>query len=415
MEQLRRILQEGARKVREYNSRDVVLLHHNDSDGLAAGAVLLKTFLRAGYQVERFALEKPYPEVLLKVFDENTKKLIVFADFAGRIAPLIASLNNGKNLVVILDHHRAEPSPHGTVINLDPDIFGIRGDRDISASVLCYLFAREFYPGNNDLAHIAAFGGIADFYYVDGQVHGFNRICVEEAIEGGSMRGSSSPSSSAIKGGKEEFFISLGGIEEKVTDLYRAIDIAGGAGFYNGGPELGISILLEGMTDKKMKELEKLRDMKTLLFKKETGMIKKTGLKNTGDIRWFDTADRLSPMGVKMIGVFCEEILEMDFMDGNTYLAGFQHIPDHIPGFGPVKMGQTKVSMRCSGPLSEKILRGQMPGMDEFLPAAALSLGGFADACHRIAAAVTVRQGREEEMMIRAQEILHNKLKGTGC
>jgi hypothetical protein len=408
MKQFWRVLQEGAKKVREYNSRDVILLHHNDSDGLAAGAVLLKTFQRAGYEVDRLALEKPYPEVLSKIFDENTKKLIVFADFAGRIAPLIASLNNGKNLVVILDHHRAEPSLHGTVINLDPDIFGIRGDRDISASVLCYFFAREFCPGNNDLVHIAAFGGIADFYYVDGQVHGFNKLCVEEAVERGSMR-------SAITGGKEEFFISLGGVEEKVTNLCRTIDVAGGVGFYNGGPELGISILLEGMADKKRETLENLKDMKTLLFKKETGMIKKTGLKSTGDIQWFDTAGRFSPMGVKTIGLFCEEILEMDFINSNKYLAGFQHIPDHIPGFGPVKMGQTKVSMRCSGPLSEKILRGKMPGMDEFLPGAALDLGGFADACHRIAAAVTVKQGREEEIMIRAQEILHNKLKGTGC
>jgi single-stranded DNA-specific DHH superfamily exonuclease len=399
MEQFHDALKNSVKRIEKYNSRDLILLHHNDSDGLTSGAILLKSFLRGGYRVNRLSLEKPYPEVLLKLFNENRGKLIVFADFAGRIAPLIGSFNRGNNLVLILDHHRAEPSTHGSVINLDPDLFGLKGDWDISASVLCYHFAKELHVKNNDLVHIAAFGGIADFYCFDKQVHGLNKLCVEEAIGAGSLR-------SAVQNGEEEFFIRLGDVEKKVTDLYRAIDVAGGAGFYSGGPELGISILLNGITDKKMKALEKLQRLKTVLFEKETRRLKRTGLKSTGDIQWFDVADRFSPMGVKMIGIFCEEIVEMDFVDKNKYIAGFQHIPDYIPGFGPIEMGQTKVSMRASRSLSENILNKSKPGMDEFFPAAALSLEGFADACHRIAAAVTVKKGKEEALMLASQKIL---------
>ena len=60
-------------------------------------------------KVRRFCLEKPYPAVLKKVFEQEGG-LIVFADFAGRIAPLISELNQGRNLTLILDHHVAEAS-----------------------------------------------------------------------------------------------------------------------------------------------------------------------------------------------------------------------------------------------------------------------------------------------------------------
>jgi single-stranded DNA-specific DHH superfamily exonuclease len=68
---------------------------------------------------------------LAKVYEQEGSVLI-FADFAGKIAPLISDLNSGRNLTLILDHHVAEPSTDPKVHNLDPDLFGLKGDRDIS-------------------------------------------------------------------------------------------------------------------------------------------------------------------------------------------------------------------------------------------------------------------------------------------
>src|SRR6056297_2086175 len=81
-------------------SRKIVLLHHNDTDGLSSGTILLNAFEHAGYTVERFSLEKPYPQVLEKLFARKGE-IIVFADFAGKIAPLIAAKNKQENLVII--------------------------------------------------------------------------------------------------------------------------------------------------------------------------------------------------------------------------------------------------------------------------------------------------------------------------
>jgi len=87
--------------------RDVEVLHHNDADGLSSGAILTRAFERKGFSVHRVCLEKPYPAVLERIF-EDQDRLIVLTDFAGRIAPLISDLNRGRNLVLILDHHKAE-------------------------------------------------------------------------------------------------------------------------------------------------------------------------------------------------------------------------------------------------------------------------------------------------------------------
>ena len=397
-------LRKGIERVRKYPSKEIILLHHNDSDGLTSGAILLKAFGRAGYDVKRYSLEKPYPAVLDKLFRENKVKIIVFADFAGRIAPMISTLNSGRNLVLLLDHHRAEKATDDSVLNLDPDLYGLRGDRDISASVVCYYFARELDSANKDLVHIAAFGGIADFYYLDRKVHSCNRECFEEAVGAGLMRSES-------RDGEERFIVRLGEKEVDVVDFYPSLDIAGGAGFYGGGPELGISILLEGLDSDKLARIEDLGKTKERIFSAELERIKNGGINETGNIQWFDAGERFSPMGVKMIGIFCEEIADMGFLDHSKYLAGFQRIPDTVPGFGDVKMGQTKVSMRSSSELSEKITGKKMPGMNDFLPEATLNLGGFADACHSIAAATTIEAGRERELMEETQRVLESKMK----
>jgi hypothetical protein len=205
----------------------------------------------------------------------------------------------------------------------------------------------------------------------------------------------------------------LNGIEEDVIDLYPAIDAAGSAGYYNGGPELGISIMLDGITAKKRSELETLRRRQTELFNREINRIKKEGLKTTKNIQWFDLKNRFSPMGVKTVGLFCEEIAAMDFTDTNKYIAGFQAIPGDIPGFGFLETGQTKVSMRCPKNLAREISVKKTAGIDELLPRAAHVFGGFADACHQSAGAAVIEKGREEALIHEIQAILDTNGGGT--
>ena len=171
-------------EVKHWPERAVQVFHHNDSDGLSSGAILTRAFERQGFKVQRFCLEKPYPAVLNRVYEQQGK-ILIFADFAGRIAPMLSQLNKGRNLTLILDHHVAEASTDPRVLNLDPDLYGLKGDRDISGSTTCYLFARTMDPANCDMAHIATVGAVGDGFFVGGQLVSQNRAVAVEAVRQG--------------------------------------------------------------------------------------------------------------------------------------------------------------------------------------------------------------------------------------
>ncbi|MDO9300496.1 MAG: hypothetical protein Q7T89_03895, partial [Anaerolineales bacterium] len=102
-------MENAIQEIRQLPEKTVQVFHHNDSDGLTSGAILTRAFERQGFKVRRFCLEKPYPAVLKKIYEQEGK-ILVFADFAGRIAPMLSDLNQGRNLTLILDHHVAEAS-----------------------------------------------------------------------------------------------------------------------------------------------------------------------------------------------------------------------------------------------------------------------------------------------------------------
>jgi hypothetical protein len=64
--------------------------------------------------------------------------------------------------------------------------------------------------------------------------------------------------------------------------------------------------------------------------------------------------------------------------------------------------------MRVSDYMTEEIRAGRKPGLNAFLPEAALKIGGFADACHSLSAAVTVSVGDEERLIREIERVLHS-------
>ena len=129
-------------------------------------------------------------------------------------------------------------------------------------------------------------------------------------------------------------------------------------------------------------------------------------------IQWFHVEKRFFPMGVKMIGAFCDAIRDTDLIDPHKYLAGFQVIPDEIPGFGAIDFHQVKISMRVAPFMEGEIRAGRAMGLHVLLPEATRRLGGFSDACHSLTAATTVAIGKEEELIAEMETILRGELHG---
>jgi hypothetical protein len=391
-------MEKAVEEVKQWPQNKVQIFHHNDSDGLSSGAILTRAFERAGFEIHRFSLEKPYPALLQKVFEQEGG-LIVFADFAGRIAPMLSELNRGRNLTIILDHHVADPATDPKVHNLDPTLYGMKGDRDISGSTTCYLFAHTLDPINKDLAYIAAIGAVGDEFFVDGCLVSDNRDVTLEAVKQGKME---------IKKQElgERYYLNTPGGQVPCDEFGAYLDTLGAAGFYQNGPDMGVKVCLDWTTPESDQMLKKLKSIQSKAFEAEISKLKGGGLKKTATIQWFHVENRFSPMGVKMIGVFCDTIKNADFIDPDRYVAGFQIIPDDIPGFGPVGMHDVKISMRVADPLIEEIRAGRKLGLDILLPEATGKLGGFSDACHTLTAATTVAIGKEEQLIEEMEKIL---------
>ena len=391
-------MERAIKELRRWPKEAVQIFHHNDSDGLSSGAILTRAFEREGYAVRRTCLEKPYPEVLARVYDQEGK-IIVFADFAGRIAPLISRMNRERNLTLILDHHAAEKPTDPKVHNLDPELYGLKGDRDIAAATTCFLFARTLNPANGDLAYLGAVGAVGDKFFVDGRLVSQNREVTLEASRQGRVQIGENP-------GGEIYTLEWAGRKIRCDHLGVYLDMLGGAGYYQGGPNMGVRVLLEGMTGESDERVQALNSTKEKAFEEEMRRLTKGALKISPRIQWFDVEKRFAPMGVKMIGLFCEAIRSMDFIDPTKYIAGFQTVPDEIPGFGSIPFNQVKVSMRVPPAMEQKIRGGNAPGLNTFLPEATNRLGGFSDACHSLTAATTVAIGKEAALIEEMERIL---------
>jgi single-stranded-DNA-specific exonuclease len=404
LNQLIKAMENAIQEVKQWPDKAVQIFHHNDSDGLSSGAILTRAFERQGYKVQRTCLEKPYPAVLKKVYEKDGK-ILIFADFAGRIAPLLSELNKGRNLTLILDHHVAEASTDPRVLNLDPDLFGLKGDRDISASTTCYLFARTLNPANRDMAHIAAVGAVGDGFFVDGQLVSQNREVTMEAVQQGLIEIRKQETG-------EQYLLTSPKGSISCIEFGDYLDVLGGVGYYHKGPDMGIGVCLEGVSVESDRMVEELKTVRTRIFDEEITRIQAGAMKITPHIQWFHVEKRFFPMGVKMIGAFCDAIKDSNYIDPQKYLAGFQIIPDEIPGFGAIRFNEVKISMRVSPYMEGEIRAGRAMGLNIFLPEATNSLGGFSDACHSLTAATTVGIGKEEKLITEMEKILQGESHG---
>jgi len=254
-------------------------------------------------------------------------------------------------------------------------------------------------PDNRDMAWIAALGAVGDKFFVDGRLVSKNREVMMEAVQQGMME------IKEVKKG-EQYFLKASTENIPCDELGTYLDILGGAGYYQKGPDMGVKVCLEGVSSESDRMVAGLEGIKAKAFDSETQRLQGGVLKKSAHIQWFHVEDRFSPMGVKMIGLFCETIQDTDFIDPQRYIAGFQMIPNEIPGFGPIEFNQVKISMRVSPYMEREIRAGRAMGLNIFLPEATNRLGGFSDACHSLTAATTVAVGKEEDLIEEMEKIL---------
>ncbi len=380
--------------------REVTLVHHNDADGLTAGGILETALTRDGFNVERIALERIHPPIVERIHDRAAGHPVVYTDLAGRAAPVICDLNRDRSFTLILDHHPAEESTSERVLNLSTERFGLSGEDEISAATAATIFATVLDEKNIDLRYLGVIGAIGDSHDRGGKLIAYNREALLDAVKRGDIKIISKESD------KEEYVLTKFGGEIPLTPFSKSLTVLGAAGYTVGGPEIGIRACFEGTRGEYEEKLAELSALKEERFAVQLARLKSGNLHVTAHNQWFIVGDGFSPMGVKIIGEFCMDIRDEEFMDPTKYIAGFQDMPTEIPGLGTFEWDLAKVSMRVPTPLGQKIIDEEMPGLDWLLPEAALKVDGTIDACHGYAAAALVPHGREEELITLMDELV---------
>ncbi|MBN2335640.1 DHH family phosphoesterase [Candidatus Bathyarchaeota archaeon] len=160
------------------------IVTHNDADGLSSGGILSVVAHRKAAAF-RTSSEKKLDERLVESLADEKPDLIVFSDFGSGYTDMIAeSLSQD---IIILDHHLPTENDAANIVHVNPILHGIDGARGISASGICYLFAKEIDEENRDLSCLALVGALGDQQDKGERktLTGLNTLIEEDAIEDG--------------------------------------------------------------------------------------------------------------------------------------------------------------------------------------------------------------------------------------
>lgn len=367
--------------------RDLLLIHHDDADGLSSAALVKTTSERKGYQVRLLCLEKVYPEIIEDVH-KKFEGIIIYADMGSSHADLISKYNEERNLTVILDHHDPRPAHDPKVYDLNLEHFGFRGEEDFSGAASCYLFSKILSERNRDLSYLALVGSCE----IPTGFKGLNRMILDEAAKDGVVH---------IEGNS----IRIAKLGVDVQTLFSNLQILGSVGYYEGGPELGIEACIKGMTDEVKRKVNGLEERRKTLNRRLLAMLYKGFLKETEHIQWFDAGNLYLGMGSKVIGQFCSFLsYQKRLVKSNKYIVGVMNLQNEIPGWGNLKGEYLKASVRIPQELQRLVNQGKYPSAVNLLVKATEGFG-VADG-HEYAANVTIPSNKKENLIKNAETVI---------
>ncbi len=371
----------------KHKTEEIVVVHHNDADGLCAGTILRLALEELGHEVRTICIEKTH-EKLVERIHEKWQCFTIYTDLAGFVPDMIAEKCGNTN-VLIIDHHPMKRFSSRYVRVLDLEAVGISGSQFITASSLCYFFTRKLGI-KKELSHLAVIGAVGDYHDRSGGLLGFDRLAFNIA----NMKGLAKMDIGEVK---ERYYIKP--FKEYADIIAEKLGLLGFVGYYQKGYRDGMRALIKGFDKKVEKKVEQYRALRDRKYK---GMIKKLKggeLSKKRKVQWFNLKKYFHPMGVKTVGNFCQIIKDMEFVDENKYLIGMQYVPKNVPELGRIDWNLTKVSGRVPYPLERRILEGSAVGFNKLFPAVTQKVGGTVDAIHSIAAATLITRGKEEEFV----------------
>jgi glycerol-3-phosphate dehydrogenase len=389
----------------ESPGRDAVVIHHNDGDGITSGTILTTALERAGWQVKAIAVEKLYTQVIEMIFAKFNVP-IFFADVGGGAIPEMAKLNTNKTTVVVVDHHHTDAKgdiKEANIFNLCSEPFGISGEEHVCAAGVVWAFARVLNQNNDDLAWMAVVGALADRQDRSfGRLIGLNRIAMEVAQQRGDV------SVRWYEGSRESYTLEVFAKPMAVKALAANLTTTGTVFFHRDGIETSMRAMASRQVAKvENSSFRTARRLQNNLFREQCREMEKESIV-TEHFIVIDSGSRFENMGLKMIGLFLEDInnCRITGFDPRKYQIGFQNVRSEIKGLGHIGEGWVKVSGRLPQALELEVRAGRMPGFKAIFAQIAAKMNLSLDACHDYAAALVLHQDQKQGFIALLEEVV---------
>ena len=160
-------------------TKPVRIVAQFDADGITSATIICKMLLREGINFELRIVKQLTKEEIDDL--ETEGKMLIFLDCgSGQIDQLKHLADD--NSILIIDHHLPADEEHPNILHVNPML---HGEGELSASIVSYLFAKNFNQQNSDLIDLAIIGAVGDAQDED---EGFNdtlkKFVSEEEIAG---------------------------------------------------------------------------------------------------------------------------------------------------------------------------------------------------------------------------------------
>ncbi|MEM0089800.1 MAG: DHH family phosphoesterase [Nitrososphaerota archaeon] len=368
------------------STNNVLVIHHDDADGICSAAIALSAFESSGIKTGRVCIEKLHPAILSKIHSTDYDAY-VYTDIGSGKAEIIERLA-GDKLVIILDHHDPVMVSKPNVLNLNPELYGFSGERDVSGATATYLFAEKLA----DVKHMA-WASVVGSAELGGSLTSLNRIPLEHAVEVGDVEVRESA-------GRERYYIIP--FREAWDRLSTKLTILGSVGYYTDGPKKAVESCIKRSLDEN--DVEVLEEYRKQIFSKVMANLRRHGINRDEKVQWFSVGDSFAGMGTKVLGTFTSILAYRGFVDQRKYLVGFMNFPRVIPELGEIEGEWTKVSVRAPKLLAELINKGAMPSVSKLVVEAADYVGGYGDG-HLTAASALIPRGTEDDFLKKMEEL----------
>ena len=274
------------------------------------------------------------------------------------------------------------------VFDLNLERFGFDGDAEFSGATCSYLFAKILNNANTDLSYLA----LVASREIPSDLAGLNKIVLDEAIRNRVVR----------LEGKAIKILKLGA---SVNDLFARLQILGAVGYYEGGPELGVQVCIEGMTDDVKAKIQYLEEKRKKVNRQLVGRLYRERLREKEHLQWFDAGDLYKGMGTKVVGQFCSFLsYQARLVKPGKYILGFMNVPPRVPGWeGELDGHLVKVSVRVPKGLHELIDKGEKRSAVDLAAKASQGLGSAVG--HKYVANVVMQADMKEALLSNADAI----------